>query len=109
MSVKGPFIESELAHCHDPVTATPSRSVTVAVKVVPIWGCNEEMSTLPSSLTLVTVIVRSEFAQVIPVIVVGPGHAVFAAGAEPHRYPVDVVTFDRGRSSGVAPPSVGFS
>ena len=87
-----PFIESELAHCHDPGTATPSRSVTVAVNSVPIWGCNGEMYTLPILVDVGDGDRQVEFAQVIPVIVVGGiGGAVLAAGAEPHRYPVDVV------------------
>ena len=62
-----------------------SGSVRIGVRVVPIWGCNERdvhQLRRPRS-TLVTVIVRSSYAQVIPVIVVCgiPGIAVFAAGA----------------------------
>ena len=93
-SGEGLVLESELVHCHVAAAgATLSSSVRIAVNLVPTCGCLGDITTRPGSLTLVDGDRQVDVAQVIPVIVVSNnGGAVFAAGPEPHRYLVDVVT-----------------
>ena len=83
-----------------------SGSVRIGVRSVPTWGCLGQNTNMPVSLTLVTLTVRSSFDQVIPSIVIVPGHAVFAAGADPHRYLVNVVNrvFSRNSKDGRVAP-----
>ena len=85
MSVKGPFSESELAHCHD-----PGNRHTVEVGN----GCGQLGADLglqrgdvhPARLVDVGDGDRQvEFAQVIPVIVVGPGSGSPSSPPAPNR------------------------
>ena len=75
-----------------------SSSVRIAINSVPTWGCMGEITSMPGSLTLVTVIVSSISPRSSPAYssagIIGwlSGCAVLAAGAEPHSDLVDVVS-----------------
>ena len=80
-----------------PVTATDrtlSSSVTDCVQFGADLGLSTSEMYHPAigSLTLVDDDRQVDIFQVIPGIGVGPGHAVFAAGADSDRYLVDVVS-----------------